>query len=402
MHPMNVLVTASAHFAQTPDGTLWAKDASLGYEFWAPYLEVYDTLLACVRTRQCGHPPEGWVQSSGERMTVIAMPDFYGPRGMARHYLALRQTTQAALAQADAVQMRISCPIGGTVFAQLPLGRPYGVEVVNDPYDVFAPGSVKHPLRPFFRWWFPHELRQQCASAAGALYVTQHALQRRYPCPNYMVGVSDVDISGDALVRQPRPPRPEQQRFTLVFVGSLAQLYKAPNILIAAMAQCIHEGLDLRLVMIGDGYYRKELAAQAAEAGIAEQVQFLGQLPTKDDVRKWLDHADLFVLPSYQEGLPRAMVEAMARALPCIGSTVGGIPELLAAEDLVPPGDVNALARKICEIATDPQRMARMSVRNLTTALDYHTTKLAARRKAFYEHIRERTEHWLQQQARAA
>jgi glycosyltransferase involved in cell wall biosynthesis len=182
----------------------------------------------------------------------------------------------------------------------------------------------------------------------------------------------------------------------------LEQLYKAPNILIAAVAQCIHEGLDLRLLMIGDGSYRKELAAQAAEASIAEQVEFLGQLPTKDDVRKWLDHADLFVLPSYQEGLPRAMVEAMARALPCIGSSVGGIPELLAAEDLVPPGDVNALARKIREIVTDPQRMARMSVRNLTTALDYHTTKLAARRKAFYEHIRERTEHWLQQQARAA
>jgi glycosyltransferase involved in cell wall biosynthesis len=91
------------------------------------------------------------------------------------------------------------------------------------------------------------------------------------------------------------------------------------------------------------------------------------------------------------------MVEAMARALPCIGSTVGGIPELLPAEDIVPPGDVVALATKIREVVTNPERMARMSARNLEKAHNYQDNVLREKRNAFYRYVRERTEKWLKQ-----
>jgi len=59
--------------------------------------------------------------------------------------------------------------------------------------------------------------------------------------------------------------------------------------------------------------------------------------------------------------MPRAMIEAMARGLPCIGSAVGGIPELLSSEDLVSRGDAGALALKIMEVVSQPDRMTRMS-----------------------------------------
>jgi L-malate glycosyltransferase len=100
-------------------------------------------------------------------------------------------------------------------------------------------------------------------------------------------------------------------------------------------------------------------------------------------------------MPSYQEGLPRAMVEAMARALPCIGSTVGGIPELLMPEDMVPPGDVAALANKIREVVTDPERMAQMSARNLDKAKEFKNELLREQRITFYRYVREQTEAWL-------
>ena len=122
-------------------------------------------------------------------------------------------------------------------------------------------------------------------------------------------------------------------------MGTLEQLYKAPDVLLDAVGQCFRQGLDLELVWIGGGQYQQQLEARAKELGLSPRVRFLGQLPAGDAVRGELDRADLFVLPSRQEGLPRAMLEAMARGLPCIGSTVGGIPELLPAEDLVPPGD---------------------------------------------------------------
>jgi glycosyltransferase involved in cell wall biosynthesis len=92
------------------------------------------------------------------------------------------------------------------------------------------------------------------------------------------------------------------------------------------------------------------------------------------------------------------MIEAMARGLPCLGSTAGGIPELLPPEDMVRPGDVTTLARKIRTVVTDPERLARMSARNLEKAKEYSEEALRERRTAFYRYVRERTEAWLETQ----
>jgi glycosyltransferase involved in cell wall biosynthesis len=81
----------------------------------------------------------------------------------------------------------------------------------------------------------------------------------------------------------------------------------------------------------------------------------------------------------------------MARGLPCIGTTVGGIPELLPPEDLVPPNDPYALAAKIKEVLRSPERMARMSMRNLQKAQEYREEVLQARRRAFYQAVKEIT-----------
>jgi glycosyltransferase involved in cell wall biosynthesis len=119
-------------------------------------------------------------------------------------------------------------------------------------------------------------------------------------------------------------------------------------------------------------------------------------LPSQRHVRDELDRADLFILASRTEGLPRAMLEAMARALPCIGTRVGGIPELLDDDDLVDSGDVTGLAGKIREVAGDRARIGRMSARNLEVASGYRAEILNARRKQFFEHIRQVTAEWLE------
>jgi glycosyltransferase involved in cell wall biosynthesis len=120
-------------------------------------------------------------------------------------------------------------------------------------------------------------------------------------------------------------------------------------------------------------------------------VRFHGQLPAGQAVWEVLDRADLFVLPSRQEGLPRAMIEAMARGLPCIGSTVGGFPELLPPEAMVPPGDATALARKIGDLLASPQHMAALAASNLQRAHNYRADQLRERRIAFYRSVREQT-----------
>jgi glycosyltransferase involved in cell wall biosynthesis len=395
---VNLVVTLEHHFDRTPDGAVWTQ-TQFAHPFWTRYLGVFEHVCVVARVRQVASVPSDWARADGARVSFRPTPDYLGPWQYAMRLSQIRRATRNVIGIEDAVIMRVSAQTASHIEPWLRrTGHPYGVEVVADPYDVFAPGSVKHPLRPFFRWWFSRQLRHQCAGACAAAYVTQHALQRRYPpsASAFSTYYSSVELPEVAFASTPRPAWSEKRAITLIFVGTLAQLYKAPDVLIDAFALCVQEGLDLELVLLGEGKHRAQLEAKAAALGLSQCVHFLGQLPAGQAVRAELDRADLFVLPSHQEGLPRAMIEAMARGLPCIGSTVGGIPELLSPEEMVPPGDAALLARKIREMVTDPQRMARLSIRNLEKAQEYKDAPLNERRFAFYGHVKERTQAWLE------
>lgn len=394
---MNLLLLFDHRFYRDARGTLYSPQ-NYNYQFVAErYLPVFDNVRILARVSEKSSEIREGEGTLGKGIEVISLGDW----GIASQTMwpgkAIRTKVQEYLRQPTAIITISPGAIGFSARNFFTRTRyPYGVEVVGDPYDAFAPGAVRHPLRPVFRWWAYWQLKRQCAQAAGALYVTQHALQQRYPCPQHMSGVSGVRLADEAFVSQPRSVV-AKKTWTLVHVGTFAQLYKAPEVLIDAVATCVREGLDLKVVMVGQGTYRGELEAQAEKLGLSERVSFLGQLPAGEAVRAILDQADLFVLPSRQEGLPRAMVEAMARALPCIGSRVGGIPELLPQEDIVPPDSVTALAAKIREIVADPIRMSCMSARNLTKAREYQLEVLRERRTAFYRDLREKTETWRKQ-----
>ena len=211
-------------------------------------------------------------------------------------------------------------------------------------------------------------------------------LQRRYPpSPGaFTTHYSDVELPPEAIADAPRTDFHGAHR--LICVGTLAVLYKAQDVLIQSVARAARRDLDLTFV--GDGRRMGEMQSLAGSLGIGDRVHFTGQLSGGQAVRDALDASDVFVLPSRQEGLPRAMIEAMARALPCIGSTVGGFPELLPPKDLVPPNDVEALARKIEDVLGDPERLVHSSRRNLDVSREYLPSIREERRLEFYRFIR--------------
>ncbi len=401
---MKALLTIDAPvFHQAPDGRVYTQSVATYDDYWAIPRSSFEQLVVMTRLLYIDKPDGRWRLADGDGVTFRSVPWYHGPFQYLQVAMDVRASIKAALEECDVLLgngpgnlSRVGIDLAGK------LRKLYALDVLGDPYDVYAPGAVKHPLRPLFRWWFTKELRHQCAGACAVNYVTEQALQRRYPpAPEaFSMYASDVHLPDAALVSVPRPICQEARAFSVITVGTLAQLYKAQDVLIDAIATCVRDGLDLKLILVGDGKHRVDLEARSAALGISERVYFRGLLPAGSAVREQLDRADLFVLPSRQEGLPKAMIEAMARALPCIGSTVGGIPELLAAEDLVSPGDVNALAHKISEVVTNPERMARMSARNLEKARGYRQDVLRERRIAFYRHVRERTEAWLKAKER--
>jgi glycosyltransferase involved in cell wall biosynthesis len=215
------------------------------------------------------------------------------------------------------------------------------------------------------------------------------------------VSISDVELpeaafaADDWLPCVSLPPNAGRNgRFRVAFVGSLEAEYKGLDVLIAAFARCVMVGLDAELTIVGTGRQKPGLESLARRLGVLDRLTFQGWLPAGEPIRRHLDASDLMVLPSRVEGLPRALLEAMARGLACIGTRIGGVPELLPECAMVTPGSRDELAAKILELAANPARRAQLGAQNLATARRFHEDVLQPRRMAFYQRLRDLTIAW--------
>jgi glycosyltransferase involved in cell wall biosynthesis len=396
---VDVLLTSEHRFEQTPDGAVWTRSL-YAYPHWAEYLQSFEAARVVARARPVAAPMPNSLRADGPCVAFSPLPYYVGPEQYLRHARRVRRVLETTSTAGQAVVLRCPSQIATSLVAILQRRRqPFALIVVGDPYEVFARGSVDHPLRPFFRYWFTRHLRRQCQQAAVVAYMTGAALQRRYPPGPSAVEhtYSDVDLSPEAFALFPRAYPSHPGPPTLLCVGSLDQMYKGPDVLLEAMRLCRQEGFVMRLTFVGEGRFRPAMVAKAAALGLRDAAAFVGSVPPGECIRHQLDQADLFVLPSRTEGMPRAMLEAMARGLPCIGSRVGGIPELLPEEDLVPAGNARALADKLREVLTNPERLVRMSSRNVSNVERFKAATLRQKRLQFYQEVRLKTEAWQRQ-----
>jgi glycosyltransferase involved in cell wall biosynthesis len=392
---LNVLVTTEERFVQTPDGAVWSGGSGV-YSFWLRYLSVFDSVHVLARVVQAETPPGRWQRANGENVDFCKLPHFVGIGEQLRHFASIRAAVKRAIKNDDAIILRVFSVIAPYVLGQLRAGRPFGVELVGDPYEVFGPSADPYPLRPFLRQWFTDQQKRLCMKACAVAYVTDHELKERYPNQRdaFATTYSSIELNDDSFVATPRRWQNDHRPLRLVSIGSLERLYKGFDVLIEALTHCKQAGLNFSLRIIGEGRCRNDLQKLAERLSLGQQVSFTGRIPSGHSIREQLDTSDIFVLASRTEGLPRAMLEAMARALPCIGTNVGGIPELLSPTEMVPRGDASALAKKILEVASSPARMTKVSAQNLDKSRRYHAATLSARRDQLYQVVRSRTEQW--------
>lgn len=160
--------------------------------------------------------------------------------------------------------------------------------------------------------------------------------------------------------RNGRSPQTDE-RFRILCVGRLVA-WKGQSLLIECAAELVKAGVDANVALIGEGPKRADLEALASELAVADRVELLGAVG-QDEIQTHYAAADVVCLPSYAEGVPVVLMEAMALERPVVSTRITGIPELV--EDgthglLVPPGDLKALVRALRELASDPQRRAEM------------------------------------------
>jgi glycosyltransferase involved in cell wall biosynthesis len=145
----------------------------------------------------------------------------------------------------------------------------------------------------------------------------------------------------------------------LLFVGRLAAVKGVP-LLLEAVARLQPRFPDMRLTLIGDGPERHTLENTARSLGVTDTVSFVGYR-SQAEVAEALSTTDLFVLPSFAEGVPVVLMESLAAQVPVVTTRIAGVPELVRHGEnglLVPPGNLDALTAAIADLLGDPASRA--------------------------------------------
>lgn len=159
-----------------------------------------------------------------------------------------------------------------------------------------------------------------------------------------------------------------------------------PNLLRAALAVTA-EHPNVRFLAAGQGPLEAEIRSEANRLGLGDRFRVLGYV---DDTAPLLSASDVFVLASRAEGLPIAMLEAMAMGLPVVATAVGGIPKVLTdgvEGRLVPAGEPEVLAKAIGEVTSDPGRRAAMAAAAGERVRDFDIDRAARHLESLYAEI---------------
>ena len=162
---------------------------------------------------------------------------------------------------------------------------------------------------------------------------------------------------------RPGAPVPDNGPLRVICVARLIER-KGQQHLIAAVARLLAEGVDVRLELVGTGDAERQLQRQALALGIADQVTFAGYVP-REHIAQHYAAAHIFALPSFNEGLALAGLEALATGMPLVLSRTGGTEDLVAeGENGLTFGwaDVETLAAQLRRLAADRPLARRMAV----------------------------------------
>ncbi len=231
-------------------------------------------------------------------------------------------------------------------------------------------------------------VKEKVACAAFVCAISQYALsQLMKACePRHWSKLEVCALGVDPSLFQPRPHRDNPERFEILCVGRLAPA-KAQHVLIGAVDRLRRQGRPLRLRLVGDGPDRPRLEALIAERGLRDHVRLEGRC-SQQRVQALCRETDLVALASFAEGVPVALMEAMAMEIPCVATRICGIPELIRHGIdgwLVPPADEEQLTEAIASLMDDPALRRRLGSSARARVIDcYHLGRNTERLAEIY------------------
>lgn len=196
----------------------------------------------------------------------------------------------------------------------------------------------------------------------------------------------------------PATPRGQDGPLRLLDVGRLVP-QKGPSILVDAVDRLLRRGVPVRARIVGAGPLADDLAREVSRRGLSDAIELTGPIG-QDRLPELYRWADVFVLPSFAEGLPVVLMEAMATGLPVVTTQIAGIGELVIDRThgrVVPPGRPDRLADAIADLAADPLRRRRMGQAGRAAVLaDFTVTAGSTAAADFVRRVQNAAHTWSQ------
>lgn len=373
------------------DGEIYT--GNLSYEIWKErYIKYFGSVKVLNRTENMkdSDSPDKYVKASGPNISFLNEIDVFTPMSFVKNYKKYRKIVYKYVDEAEYVIIRLDSFLGLIAAERCRnTKKKYLIEVVGCVWDSFW---NKGAYGKFVAYPLLKKMQKEIRFAPYVVYVTEKFLQKRYPTKGKNTNISNVLLpkhdDEQLNKRLDRIKNIKKNPLQIVTVASVSVRYKGQDAVIRAIGELKKQGKTwfvYNLIGSGNPEYLREVAEQS---NVLDQVIFHGGM-RHDDVITFLDSCDIYIQPSKQEGLPRALIEGMSRGMLCFGTAVAGIPELLDNEMLFSKNENNyrEIKKLLENITTD--ELCAQAKRNFQEAQKYEIQILADRRDTFFTSFRD-------------
>lgn len=385
-----LFIQGGTRLKQDTEGN-WYTDGNFNDSVWKRYTSVCDELTVLLRKENrvydTDYARQKFNRFNTESIRLVPLVDVYKP--LTNYFnINLKKNVykqiEEEIKRVDRVIIRSIITFYTISALEIckKLNKSYLIEVTGVAWDAHWYHSIQGKLTAFS---VERGVKKRLKDAPYALYVTQKELQDRYPCAGKTVGCSNVEldiIDKEALEHRCEKINSGTEGIVLGTIGGYGLKTKGQVLVIKALGLLKKKGIkNIEYQLVGSGDSSK-LQEEAKKQNVEDQIVFIGSIP-HEQVFDWLDRIDVYIQPSYQEGLCRSVVEAMSRACPVICSDACGERELADERFIFKRGDWRTLAKKI-EMVNNKTIMLEQAERGYRKSFDYKKSVLDERRKNFY------------------
>ncbi|MDH0673400.1 glycosyltransferase family 4 protein [Empedobacter sp. GD03861] len=316
--------------------------------------------------------------SSYENVEFVFSKYYNNPKDFFIHKSKIKSELKKLIDDHDKIIIRLPSFLG-LIASEICIneGKTFYSEVVANGYDSLYNYNL---FGKFLANYYHYKSKKSISKSSYALYVTKDYLQKVYPCKNITDYASDVEISENHNKIEFKSVAPKKT-FICGTVGNLEVKFKGYEIFFKSLKLLKKDGYNIKYKIAGAGN-SAYLHNLAVKYGIEDEVEFIGKLD-RIQIETFYKSLDLYIHPSFQEGLPRVVVEAMNFDNVILASTIGGIPELINERFLHKPGDFRKLYEDFKLITNNEELFNEEIVRNRETVKKYQRETLIAKRRNF-------------------